>query len=354
MIKKIIITGGCGFIGSEIIRKYLMDKEILIFNIDKKEINKNQENLERLLNERNDYRLRYKFINCNICDYRKLSKIIFGINPDLIIHLAAETHVDRSIDNPKSFVESNIIGTFNLIEIIRNYLMTSNNRLKLIHVSTDEVFGSLGSEGKFNELSPYKPNSPYSASKASSDHLVKAWQRTYNLPFLVTNCSNNYGPWQFPEKLIPLAIFKALKNQKIPIYGNGKQIRDWLHVSDHADAIIKIAELGEDGSNYCIGGNSEKTNIETVRLICEFLDELAPSKSSYKNLITFVQDRPGHDSRYAIDSNKLKKELNWEPKFNFEKGLKETVAWYLKNQDWCNSVLMEANYKTERLGIKNN
>ena len=315
MIKKIIITGGCGFIGSEIIRKYLMDKEILIFNIDKKEINKNQENLERLLNERNDYRLRYKFINCNICDYRKLSKIIFGINPDLIIHLAAETHVDRSIDNPKSFVESNIIGTFNLIEIIRNYLMTSNNRLKLIHVSTDEVFGSLGSEGKFNELSPYKPNSPYSASKASSDHLVKAWQRTYNLPFLVTNCSNNYGPWQFPEKLIPLAIFKALKNQKIPIYGNGKQIRDWLHVSDHADAIIKIAELGEDGSNYCIGGN---------------------------------------DSRYAIDSNKLKKELNWEPKFNFEKGLKETVAWYLKNQDWCNSVLMEANYKTERLGIKNN
>ena len=315
MLKKIIITGGCGFIGSEIIRKLLRERDYFIFNIDKKNIKGNHENIERLFDENISYKNRYKLYNCDICEFELLNQIIIDIKPDMIINLAAETHVDKSIDNPKLFLDSNVIGTFNLIEIIRDYLkFNARKNFKLIHISTDEVFGSLSEGGKFNENSRYQPNSPYSASKACSDHLIRAWMKTYNMPFIITNCSNNYGPWQFPEKLIPLAITKAIRKEKIPIYGNGQQIRDWLHVSDHADAIIKIAEKGLIGRSYCIGGDSEKSNLETIHLICDYLDEINPENYPHKNLITFVEDRPGHDKRYAIDSSLIKEELNWFPK----------------------------------------
>ncbi len=353
MFERIVVTGGSGFIGSALIRKLLIERNSIIYNIDKKNPSDNAENIERKLNQNIKLTNRYKLCTCNLIEFESLKKIIFDIKPDLIINLAAETHVDRSIDDPKNFLQSNILGTYNLIEIIRNYLKEfNNNKFKLIHVSTDEVFGSLGKYGQFKEDSPYKPNSPYSASKAASDHLVKAWYKTYSMPFIVTNCSNNYGPWQFPEKLIPLVIMKALKNEKIPIYGDGMQIRDWLHVSDHVEALVQIAEKGVIGKNYCIGGNSEMTNLDTINLICEYLDKINPKNESHKNLITFVEDRPGHDSRYAIDASLLKNEIGWVPKVAFEDGLRQTLKWYIDNQQWCENVLKESNYNFQRLGLQ--
>ena len=354
MFKKIIVTGGSGFIGSALIRKLLDERDSFIINIDKKNVSSNNENIESHLKENENYRKRYKFYSCDLIKFDYLKEIIFDVQPDLIFNLAAETHVDRSIDNPKSFLLSNICGTYNLIEITREYLKEYNEeKFKLIHISTDEVFGSLGKNGQFRETSPYKPNSPYSASKASSDHLVRAWHKTFSMPFIVTNCSNNYGPWQLPEKLIPLAINKALNNDQIPIYGDGLQVRDWLHVLDHAEALIQIAEKGCIGKSYCIGGNSEMTNFDTINLICKFLDNIKPKNNSYKNLITFVEDRPGHDSRYAIDSSLMKNEIGWEPKFNFEDGLKKTLKWYIDNQEWSKRMLKESSYNSQRLGLKN-
>ena len=281
---------------------------------------------------------RYKFFKVDISDKSTLDKVFKEIQPELIIHLAAETHVDQSIRFPEKFISSNIFGTFQLLQTSLNYFEKVNKdikkKFKFLHISTDEVFGSLNEEGYFNENSNYNPRSPYSASKAGSDHLVKAWFHTYGLPCIVTNCSNNYGPWQNPEKLIPNTISKALIKKNIPVYGNGSNIRDWLYVDDHIDAILLAAEKGLPGSTYCIGGNNEKTNLDVVNKICLYLDKHSPQRESYKSLIKFVKDRQGHDFRYAIDSSLIKKDLHWAPKHNFDEGLEKTINWYLKNRDW--------------------
>ena len=336
--KKILITGGAGFIGGTLIRRLLKYSNCNVINIDKLNYASDLTSINYLINKTKGLEKRYAFFKIDIADSLKLEEIFNLTNPDLIINFAAESHVDRSINNPYCFIESNIIGTFNLLNIALKYWQNlSNIKKKLFkfhHVSTDEVFGSLDLDGKFNENTPYAPNSPYSASKASSDHLVRAWFRTYGLPTLITNCGNNYGPWQFPEKLIPLTIQKAFLQKNIPIYGNGENIRDWLHVEDHIDAIIKVLEKGEAGSSYCIGGCSEKKNIDIVKLICLYMDEILPQKNSYINLIKFVDDRPGHDLRYAIDYSKIQKELSWEPKYSFNEGLRDTINWYLENEYW--------------------
>ena len=272
------------------------------------------------------------------------------------MHLAAESHVDRSITGPKEFINSNIVGTFNLLEAAREHYedlsYERKSNFRLLHISTDEVFGTLGSEGKFNENTPYDPRSPYSASKASSDHLVKSWHHTFGIPILVTNCSNNYGPWQYHEKLIPKIIINALNNSKIPIYGKGKNIRDWLFVKDHADALIQVISKGVIGENYCIGGNEEKTNNQIVEMICNHLDKLENKNYSHLNLIKYVEDRPGHDRRYAINSSLIQNELNWQPKYTLKTGLKITVQWYLDNLNWCYEMNKKSNYKQKRLGLK--
>ena len=288
----------------------------------------------------------------------KIQQLFNEYKPDFIIHLAAETHVDRSIDNSKKFIKTNILGTYTLLEEARKYWSNlkenKKKKFRFHHVTTDEVFGDLGNNtGSFTENTPYAPSSPYSASKASSDHLVRAWHRTFNLPILMTNCSNNYGPYQFPEKLIPLIILNAIEGKKLPVYGNGKQIRDWLYVEDHARALLHVALNGKVGESYNIGGQSELKNIEVVRMICKILDELKPSKfeniKKYEQLISYVDDRPGHDKRYAIDISKIKKNLKWQPEETFETGIKKTVMWYLENVKWCNKV-KSGNYKGQRLG----
>ena len=356
--KRILITGGSGFIGSNLIRKLLLQTKAKLFNLDKLSYASDETSLEKFLVQNNlNIEDRYKFINSDLSNINQTKKAIFHTQPDIIFHLAAESHVDRSIDNPAPFIESNIIGTFNLLESSRIFYKDLSPEKKKIfkfhHISTDEVFGSLGQTGKFNEKSLYDPRSPYSASKASSDHLVSAWFHSFNLPVLVTNCSNNYGPRQFPEKLIPNIIFKALNNQKIPIYGDGKNIRDWIYVDDHIEALLLVNKEAKAGKKYCIGGSNERSNLELCKLVCNILDKLRPSTKPYRDLITFVEDRPGHDKRYSIDNNLIETDFSWAPKYSLEEGLNKTIKWYLENEVWCNYIKRNSDYNGERLGLFN-
>ena len=352
-LKRIFVTGGMGFIGSALIRHILQSTSYGIVNVDKLTYAGNPDSLAEC-----DFDSRYCHEKVDICDQENIEKLLFKYKPSFVIHLAAESHVDRSIDSPFEFMRTNVMGTFHLLEASRNYLKTlsgsSRDNFRFHHVSTDEVFGELvRANDKFTEDTPYAPSSPYSASKASSDHLVRAWERTYGLPVIITNCSNNYGPYQFPEKLIPHMILNALHGKPLPIYGNGKQIRDWLFVDDHVKALLKVVTKGAVSETYNIGGHNEKTNIEVVELICDLLDELAPKNpngiSSYHELIIFVKDRPGHDARYAIDASKIQRELEWMPEESFESGLRKTVQWYLDNPEWWKRVLSGA-YRMERIG----
>lgn len=353
---KILITGGAGFIGSAVVRHILNSTNDSVINLDKLTY---AGNLESLVSVEKDPR--YQFIQADICDRAALDKIFSENQPDAVMHLAAESHVDRSIDGPSDFIQTNIVGTYTLLEASRQYWMSLNlgkkQAFRFHHISTDEVYGDLeGPEDLFTETTPYAPSSPYSASKASSDHLVRAWKRTYGLPTIITNCSNNYGPYHFPEKLIPLVILNALEGKSLPIYGKGNQIRDWLFVEDHARALYKVVTEGAVGETYNIGGHNEKQNIEVVNTICILLDQLKPASqqglaiSSYKELITFVQDRPGHDLRYAIDATKIKDTLGWTPEESFETGISKTVEWYLNNLEWCRHV-QDGSYRRERLGV---
>jgi dTDP-glucose 4,6-dehydratase len=339
---KILITGGAGFIGNTLIRNLLLSTEHEIINLDKLGYASDLTSFN-LLDEKS--LSRYKFLKVDLIDFLKLKEAIISSNPDRIINLAAESHVDRSIINPNLFLKSNVIGTFNLLEVVRDFYnnlsKTRQENFILHHISTDEVFGSLGANGKFSEQTSYDPRSPYSASKAASDHFVRAWFHTYKIPTIVSSCSNNYGPWQFPEKLIPTIIINALNNNQIPIYGNGLNIRDWLYVDDHVEAIKKICFAGEPGQTYCIGGGAEKTNLEVAFFICETLDLLFPLAFSYKTLIKFVEDRPGHDKRYAIDSSNIKNKLNWQPKYKFEDGIRNTILWYKDNLNWCKNLVLD-------------
>lgn len=338
MVKKtILVTGGAGFIGSAVIRQYIEKTDHSIINVDKLTYAGNLASLESIAASE-----RYHFEQVDICDAPEVSRLFEQHQPDAIMHLAAESHVDRSITGPAEFVNTNIVGTYTLLEAARAYWNGLSEQKKadfrFHHVSTDEVYGTLGETGLFTEETAYAPNSPYSASKASSDHLVRAWYHTYGLPVVTTNCSNNYGPFQFPEKLIPLMIQNALAGKSLPIYGKGDNVRDWLYVDDHAEALRLVLEKGELGEVYNIGGHNEKTNMEVVNTLCAILDELVPVEKSYSSLIDFVKDRPGHDMRYAIDAGKIASELNWTPKETFDTGLKKTVQWYLDNQQWVDAI----------------
>ncbi|EGR1480383.1 dTDP-glucose 4,6-dehydratase [Vibrio parahaemolyticus] len=350
---KILVTGGAGFIGSAVIRHIIRDTQDTVINLDKLTYAGNLESLAEVSDSE-----RYHFEHIDICQRHELDRVFVKHQPDLVMHLAAESHVDRSIDGPAAFIETNVMGTYHLLEAARQYWSTLDEARKAAfrfhHISTDEVYGDLeGTEDLFTETTSYAPSSPYSASKASSDHLVRAWQRTYGFPTLVTNCSNNYGPYHFPEKLIPLMILNALDGKPLPVYGDGMQIRDWLFVEDHARALYKVVTEGEIGETYNIGGHNEKANIEVVKTICSLLEEFRPSKpegvESYESLITYVKDRPGHDVRYAIDATKIAQELNWTPEETFESGIRKTVEWYLNNQQWWQRVL-DGSYSLERLG----
>ena len=357
---KILVTGGAGFIGSAVIRHILDSTQDSVINLDKLTYAGNLESLKSVQADE-----RYTFEKVDICDRVALDRVFKEHKPDAIMHLAAESHVDRSITGPSDFIQTNIVGTYNLLEAARSYWnnleVNAKKAFRFHHISTDEVYGDLphpdeqigNGLGKalplFTEQTSYAPSSPYSASKASSDHLVRAWQRTYGFPTIVTNCSNNYGPYHFPEKLIPLVILNALEGKDLPIYGKGDQIRDWLFVEDHARALYKVVTEGKIGETYNIGGHNEKQNIEVVKSICSILDTLVPKDSPYSEQITYVADRPGHDRRYAIDSSKMSAELNWTPVETFETGLRKTVQWYLDNQTWCQNV-QDGSYQRERLG----
>ncbi len=378
-MKRVLVTGGAGFIGSAVCRYLVGEKGINVLNVDKLTYAGNTESLKEIA----DSPL-YRFAQADICDGAKISALLSEFQPDAIMHLAAESHVDRSIDGPSAFIETNIVGTYTMLDCTREYWAElpddRKEAFRFHHISTDEVYGSLGETGLFEETTPYDPRSPYSASKASSDHLVMAWYHTYGLPVVVTNCSNNYGPYHFPEKLIPLVILNALDEKPLPIYGKGDQIRDWLYVEDHALALVTAVEMGTPGETYNVGGRNERTNLEVVQAICDILDELAPlsqksesltsdlrsptsenltsdlcpptseqKSSSYKELITFVQDRPGHDMRYAIDATKLETELGWKAQENFETGIRRTIQWYLDNPWWWGPLRAER-YAGERLG----
>ena len=367
---KLLVTGGAGFIGSAVIRHIIQNSDDSVVNVDKLTYAGNLESLTSVSDSD-----RYSFAQVDICDRAALDQVFATHQPDAVMHLAAESHVDRSIDGPAEFIETNIVGTYQLLEATRAYWNTLDSERKQAfrfhHISTDEVYGDLphpndseqASEHLFTEQTSYAPSSPYSASKASSDHLVRAWQRTYGLPVLVTNCSNNYGPYHFPEKLIPLVILNALEGKPLPIYGAGDQIRDWLYVEDHARALCKVVKEGQIGETYNIGGHNEKQNIEVVRTICNLLDELAPASErdlkaldgtpllGYSQLMTLVADRPGHDRRYAIDASKIEHELGWVPEETFESGLRKTVQWYLDSQQWCQRV-QDGSYQRERLGVQ--
>lgn len=349
---KILVTGGAGFIGSAVIRHIIQNTNNQVLNIDKLTYAGNLESLKEI-----DQHSNYEFKQIDICDTEQITAAIDAFQPHAIMHLAAESHVDRSIDGPAAFIQTNIVGTYTLLEAARKYWMgldaEAQQNFRFHHISTDEVYGDLeGTTDLFTETTSYAPSSPYSASKASSDHLVRAWHRTYGLPVIVTNCSNNYGPYHFPEKLIPLVILNALDAKPLPVYGNGQQIRDWLFVEDHARALYKVVTEGVVGETYNIGGHNEKQNIEVVKTICKILDELKPQANgqTYESLITFVKDRPGHDLRYAIDATKIGNELGWTPTETFETGIRKTVEWYLNNLDWCRRV-QDGSYQRERLGV---
>lgn len=346
---KILITGGAGFIGSAVVRHIINETNDSVVNVDKLTYAGNLESLASVSSNE-----RYAFEQVDICNQAELERVFNQHQPDAVMHLAAESHVDRSIDGPAAFIETNIVGTYTLLEEARKYWQQLDGKRKenfrFHHISTDEVYGDLeGTNDLFTEETPYAPSSPYSASKASSDHLVRAWLRTYGLPTLITNCSNNYGPYHFPEKLIPLMILNALEGKPLPVYGKGNQIRDWLYVEDHARALYKVVAEGKVGETYNIGGHNEKQNIEVVHTICDILQQLRPQERSYRNLITNVKDRPGHDMRYAIEASKIQKELGWAPEETFETGIRKTVQWYLDNMDWCQRV-QDGSYQRERLG----
>lgn len=349
-----LVTGGAGFIGSAVVRELIRATEHRVVVVDKLTYAGNLESLDPVADSD-----RYHFIHGDVCDGQAMQAAFRDHQPDVVMHLAAESHVDRSIDGPAAFMETNIVGTYTLLEAARRYWKDRQNSdpakaagFRFHHVSTDEVYGDLENpDDLFTETTPYAPSSPYSASKASSDHLVRAWQRTYALPTLITNCSNNYGPYHFPEKLIPLIILNALAGKPLPVYGDGGQIRDWLYVEDHARGLIRVATQGEPGETYNIGGHNEKTNLEVVHTLCDLLQELRPPTAGghYRDLVTFVQDRPGHDRRYAIDAGKIERELGWTPRETFESGLRKTVQWYLDNRTWWQHVL-DGSYQGERLG----
>ncbi|MBO6979353.1 MAG: dTDP-glucose 4,6-dehydratase [Prochlorococcus marinus XMU1428] len=340
--KKVLITGGAGFIGSALIRRLLLNTQAKIINLDKLGYCSDLSSIDNL-NEQIKIKKRYKFFKVDLSNESATFDILNAIKPDFVFHLAAESHVDNSINNPKLFIESNILGTFNLLQacldIYKKKSITERNNFRFHHISTDEVFGTLGESGFFNENSNYDPRSPYSASKASSDHLVKAWHHTYELPIVITNCSNNFGPWQYPEKLIPLVIHNALQWKEIPIYGDGSNVRDWLYIEDHINGILLVALKGEIGTNYCIGGNGELTNLKLVEIICDYLDDVVPKESSFRELITFVKDRRGHDFRYCIDASLIRDKLNWKPEYKLSTSMKKTFLWYVKNQKWCANIL---------------
>ncbi len=347
MTKTLLVTGGAGFIGSALVRYLLRQTDYRVVTVDKLSYAGNLDSLAPVAQEP-----RHSFEKLDIADKEALERVFGRYEPDAVVHLAAETHVDRSIDSPWPFIDSNIVGTYTLLEVARAYRQ-EQQAFRFLHVSTDEVYGMLGKEGLFSETSPYRPSSPYAASKAASDHLARAWHHTYGLPVLITNCSNNYGPYQFPEKLIPLVILKALAGEPIPVYGKGDNVRDWLYVEDHVRGLVKVLEEGVAGETYNIGGHNERTNLEVVTSICALLDELVldPKVPNHASLISFVKDRPGHDWRYAIDAGKIGRDLGWQPEETFSSGLRKTVAWYLDNRAWCERVTSGA-YRMERLGLK--
>ena len=347
----VFVTGGAGFIGSAVIRQFIRETDDVVVNIDKLTYAGNLESLRDVSNNP-----RYHFEQVDICDAPRIGRLFDKYRPDAVMHLAAESHVDRSIDGPAAFIQTNIVGTYTLLEAAKQYWSKQRGSdpqaFRFHHISTDEVYGSLGPTGLFTEETPYQPNSPYSASKAASDHLVRAWHHTYKLPVVTTNCSNNYGPYQFPEKLIPLMILSARAGKPLPVYGSGSNVRDWLHVDDHARALRLVLAKGLPGETYNVGGLNEKTNLEVVHTLCALLDELVPHSPyvPHTSLISFVADRPGHDLRYAIDAGKIQRELGWQPQETFESGLRKTVQWYLQHQGWC-QLAREGRYNGERLGL---
>jgi dTDP-glucose 4,6-dehydratase len=348
--RRILVTGGAGFIGGAMVRRLLADSEAEVFNLDKMGYASDLTSIEALPQVAE----RHTLLRVDLTDAVATAEAVRQADPDLVLHLAAESHVDRSIDGPAAFIDSNVSGTFNLLQAVRAHweALPAERRdgFRFHHISTDEVFGSLGATGRFSETTPYDPRSPYSASKAASDHLVNAWHHTYGLPVVLTNCSNNYGSWQFPEKLIPVVILKAAAGEPIPLYGDGANVRDWLYVDDHVDALLLAATCGELGRSYCVGGHGERTNKQVVESICTLLDQLLPAGAPHARLITPVTDRPGHDRRYAIDPARISSELGWQPSHSFEAGLEATVRWYLEHQDWCSQVRARAGYHGQRIG----
>jgi len=368
-VSRVLVTGGAGFIGGAVVRRLLAHSEAVVFNLDKLGYASDVSGIDAVLAQLHaqgrataaDGGSRHRLLQVDLADADATAAAVRQADPDLVLHLAAESHVDRSIEGPAAFLESNVLGTFQLLQAVREHWQRlpqeRQERFRLLHISTDEVFGSLDSEGRFSETTPYDPRSPYSASKAASDHLVRAWHHTYGLPVVLTNCSNNYGPWQFPEKLIPVVILKAAAGEPIPLYGDGGNVRDWLYVEDHVDALLLVARHGRLGRSYCVGGSGadgtagERTNRQVVEAICALLDRRLPQGAPHNRLITSVSDRPGHDRRYAIDPGRISSELGWHPQHDFEAGLAATVDWYLGQAGWCRAVRQRAAYDGQRLGL---